>query len=152
MAIVAGDVNMGAIDREISLSVVIEQPQVPRDWIVAGLAQATEIVVVRIVVQMTTLTRGLGIDKYLRQMAGVALDIVVLSKKREKGQAVVEQRRVLPACFSMAVLTLTSLRTFVHIVVQVTRLARRSRRRFENRLDVTIIAGNLLVGSIQNEI
>ena len=52
----------------------------------------------------------------------------------------------------MAVLTLAALRALVDIVLQVTRVARCSQRRFENRLDVTIIAGKLLMGSVQIEI
>ncbi len=50
MTVITGDVNVSAVKREVGLYVVIENPQVPGDWVVAGIALSGEIATVRVVV------------------------------------------------------------------------------------------------------
>jgi len=80
MAVIAPDVHVGAIQFEVRLHIVIEQPQVPRDRVVTGLTALFEQSLVGIILAMTADTTAAGVSKMLRLMTGLALDIAVLTE------------------------------------------------------------------------
>ena len=53
MTVVAGNIYMGAIQAEARLYVVIEQPQIPRDRVVAGATLIIEAALVSIIFSVT---------------------------------------------------------------------------------------------------
>jgi hypothetical protein len=106
-----------------------------------------EFAFVRIVFYMAIDALTFRSCKNLRRMTGVALEIVVFSKKREAGQVVGEKRRFLPAICAMAVVALIALFAGMGFVFQVAGCTGSARRCFINRLDVAIIAGNRFMRS-----
>ena len=90
VTIIASDTQVGAVNLETGLCIVIEQPQVPGDRVMAGLAIVLEFASVRIVIKVAAGARGIGFSKHLGFMAGLALEIVMLSEERESGQIMIE--------------------------------------------------------------
>ena len=88
MAIVAGDVHVGAVQNEISLSSVIKQPQIPGHRVVTTTAVLFEIATVRVVFLMAGDALDVGLGKDLTEVAGLAFDVAMFSEQRESGQIV----------------------------------------------------------------
>jgi hypothetical protein len=72
------------------LSIVIEQPQVPGDRVVAGLTVVLKFAGVRIVLKVAANALGVGFGKHPGFMAGLALEIAMLSQERESRQVMIE--------------------------------------------------------------
>ena len=90
VAVVAGNIQVSAVYFEIGLFIVIKQPQVPGDRVMAGLAVVLKLARVRIVVQVATDALGIGFSKNSCIVACVALEIVMLPQKRESRQIMIE--------------------------------------------------------------
>ena len=77
---IAGDLDMRAMQFEIRLRIVIKQPQVPSDRVMAHLTVVLENAMMGIVVVMATGTIAASVGELLCGMAVVALDFVMLAK------------------------------------------------------------------------
>lgn len=64
VTVVARDLDMGTIEREVCLQVVIEGPDVPGDRVVTGIAAIREIAFMRVVVAVAgnTVNRFVGVS------------------------------------------------------------------------------------------
>ena len=142
MAAVASDVDVGPVQFEARLNIVIEQPQIPGDRVMAGTAVAVEYSVVRIVFAVTADALGIRIGESLRLVTVQALNVVVLTEQRETGQVVVEEWYGQPFAFIVTISALLSQRSIMRIVFEVTRRAFVAGRRLKNRFNMTIDAGN----------
>lgn len=149
MTAFAGDIGVSAVQFEVRLRIVIEQPQVPGNRVVTGFAVALEDAFVMIVLEMAIDTHAAGIGKRLRCVTVVALDLAVSAQKRKSRQVVIKKHRVLPVNLSMTIRTLGTERPVVGVIVEVTGVARRLQRDFEYRFDVTVVAGDCLVRAQQ---
>ena len=120
MTVVARDVQVSAIQREIRLCVVIKQPQVPRDRVVAGTTVILECAVVRVVFKMATDALSIGVWEYLAFVAGITLILVVLTQQREAREVVIEKWHVQPLRLVMTITTLLTQLTAMWLIVQMT--------------------------------
>ncbi len=134
---------MRTVNDETRLRIVIEKPQVPGDRVMAGLAVIRKPAIVRIVFSMTAHATVIGIGEHFGFMAGLALDIVMLSQERESRQVVVEHRHVLPFRLAVAIVAPVTLFAVVRVVIDVAGAARRTRRGSEYGLDVTVGTGDV---------
>jgi len=114
---------------------------------VTGIAAIMEIAVVRVVFAVAGSTVAFLVAERLCLMAILALILVVHAKERKSSKVVIEKHRVLPLNFCVATSAARSQRTFVCIVVQMTRVTTRQWRYLENRLDVAINTCNFLVSA-----
>ncbi len=64
VTVVAGNIYMGAIQAEARLHIVIEQPQIPRDRVVAGATFIIKTALVSIVFSVTVDAVAVRADKY----------------------------------------------------------------------------------------
>jgi hypothetical protein len=88
VAIVAGNVHVGAFQQEIGLRVVIEQPEIPGNRVVAVPTIVLKIAVVRVVISVAGNALAGSIRKDLCLVAVITLNIPVFTKQREVGQIV----------------------------------------------------------------
>ena len=119
MAVVTRNLYMCAFEYEFCTSVVIEQPQVPGDWVMTIATLFLKAVFVDIVFQVAIDTLIICANKHLAFMAGVALEVVVFTKQREFRNVVIEKWCFLPALFRVAIVTLIALLAAVRLVLQV---------------------------------
>lgn len=119
MTISAGDISVSAFQQKIGLRVVIEQPEIPCNRVMAGVAGILEPVVVVIIFEMAGDTVFFGINEDLGFMTAFAFDIVVLTQKREFGQVMIEARHIIPGCLSVTIAAVFSLRPLVYVVVEM---------------------------------
>jgi len=85
VAVVTANVDVSSIYLEACLSIVIEQPQVPGNRVVAGLAVVFEHAIVRVIVTMTADAFAGGIRESPCLVAFVTLGIVVRTEQWEAG-------------------------------------------------------------------
>lgn len=145
VTVVTGDIQMRAVYRETGLRIVIKQPKVPRDRVVAGLTVVLEPARVRIVIKVAVNALGIRASKYFGLVAGFTLEIVVLAQKRKSRQVMIEQRRIVPTLLRVAILASIALLAFVYLVVQVTGGTGCAGRGIEHRFDMAIYAGDGLM-------
>lgn len=138
VATFAGNTFMCAIEFKARLHVMVKQPQVPGNRVVAGAALIIEYAVVRVVLKVAANAFRVRVCKYLTFMAGIAFEIVVLTQERKAHQIVIEIRRVQPFRFIVAIRTLLAEFATMRFVVAMTRYALISGRGFENWLDMAI--------------
>ena len=79
MTAIASHFDMRAVQCKIRLYVVIEQPQIPGNGVVAGLTVTLEHAVVIVFVKMTVDAGAAGICEDLCRMAVVTFDVRVLA-------------------------------------------------------------------------
>jgi len=80
VTVVARDIQVGAIQCEAGLYVVIKQPQVPGDRVVAGIALIVKLAAVGIVFKMAADTLRLGLREHLALVTLGTLGVVVLAE------------------------------------------------------------------------
>ncbi len=117
VAVVTGDIDMGAVKRELGLQVVIECPHFPTNGVVAGVAMILEISLVRVIFTVAGNAATLFTCERLGGMTAVAFLLFVHAVQRESCQVVIEEHRVLPVNFCMASLTLGAQCSLVRIVI-----------------------------------
>ena len=149
MAMVAGHRGVRTQQREICLRIVIEAPLLPVDGVVTGGAVVVEATFVGIVVPMAVDAGGRRIAEDLRPVAVLALGLCVRTQQREPGQPMIEEDVLLPVGLVVALLAGGALRAFVRVVVFVAIVAAGVERHFIDRLDVTGLAFDGLVGAVQ---
>lgn len=109
MTVVAGDPFVCSVQNEISLCIVIEQPQLPVDRVMAQAAVVAITIFVVIVLGMAGQAFRFRQSELPGLMAIFASDIHVLAQQWKSRQAVVEADILSPCVFVMAVLTLLAL-------------------------------------------
>lgn len=132
----ARDVCVCTVKRETRLLVVVEQPLLPVDRVVAQPAILAEATVVRVVFAVATEAVFRCVAKYVRLVALAAVGFRVFTKQRKPGEVVVEKDIVLPRRFTVAVEALRALCALVGVIVLVTRETVAFQLHFVNRLDV----------------
>lgn len=123
VAALAGNIQVGSVQFEICLNIVIEQPQVPGNRVVTGLTVVLEYTVVRIIFEMTADTFAVRIAEQLRVVTGIAFDIAVLTQQREARQIVIVEGGIFPLGFIVAVIALLTDGPAMWFIVLVARRA-----------------------------
>ena len=85
VTVVAGNFYMGAIQAEARLHVVIEQPQIPCDRVVAGAAFFIKAALVSIILSVTVDAVAVCTGKYRCFMTRIAIEIVMFAEQWESG-------------------------------------------------------------------
>ena len=80
MTVIARNRNMRAIELEIRLQVVVEEPDPPIDRIMATLAGVAESAVMGLIFGMAIHAGGLDVFEYLRRVAGIAFFVNMFSE------------------------------------------------------------------------
>ena len=145
MAIIASDSYESPLQGEVRLCVVIKEPDIPGHRVVAGTTGGIKMTSVRIIFCMAGSTVRICIRKNLCRMAIVTDGFAMRSQAREVSQVMIEEHRVLPFDFCVAVFTLCAQRTFVYLVFAVTGLTTRLQCDLEDRFNMTVHARNSLV-------
>jgi len=120
VAVVASNIQVSTVYGETGLGIVIEQPQVPGDRVMAGLTVALKFASVRIVIKVAVDALGAGFGKHLGFMAGLALDIAMLSQERKSRQVMNEKLRIVPFCLGVAVVAPLTLLAVMNLVIKMT--------------------------------
>ena len=149
MASRAVNICVRTIEHEFGLRVVIKEPEVPRNRVVAGFAIFVEHFAVRVVFDVAIVARGSGLCEDLAFVARVAFEVDVLTEQREAGQAMIEGKHVVPVRLAVAILASLPLLPLVRFVIRMTRDTGRSQRDLENRLDVAVIANRFRVRAVE---
>ena len=152
MTIPAGDVHVSTVQQKVCLYIVIEQPQVPGNRVVAGATGAVEHTIVRVIFQMAANTVVVGIMEQARLVTFDAFDIGMHTEQGELGKTMVEKRPVDPFGLIVTIAALVTELASMRVVVQMTGRAIIARLDLENRLHVTIGAGGLAVRRAQHEV
>ena len=98
---------------------MIEQPQVPRDRVVAGATFVIETALVSIIFSVAVDAAATRADKNCGFMTGIALEVVMFAKQWERCQVVDEKRCLLPAFFSVTVVALVTLFAVMNFIFKV---------------------------------
>lgn len=145
---IAGHVKVCAVELEVGSHAVIELPEIPGDGVVTVAADTRQVAAMRIVLPVAADTVVVGIGEHPARMTFVAVEVLVFAEQRERGQVVRESRRLFPTRFVMTVLTSVPLLPLVGVVLEVAGVADRLQLGFENRIYVTILAGDLFVRAV----
>ncbi len=105
MAGLAGNLRMRPVQDKARLQVVVEEPLLPVNRVVACRAVRAESAVVRVVCCMAVHALLRCVAEHMRIMAVAAVNVRVLAQERETRQVVVEEYVVLPRRFVVAVVT-----------------------------------------------
>jgi hypothetical protein len=95
------DFVMRTGERKLGLHIVVKQPTIPGDRVVARVTCTRKIAAMRIVISMAAVTRSVSFAECLRFMAFVAFVVGVLAQQRERCQIMIEEDRVLPTDFGV---------------------------------------------------
>lgn len=109
MAAFARDVRVCAVERETRLRVVVEQPLLPVDRVMAKEAVLAKPPLVRVVVAVTTDAVFRGILEYVRVVTLATFRLCVLAQQRKTREIVIEEHIVLPRQFAVTVEALGAL-------------------------------------------
>lgn len=120
MAFIAGNVHVSALEHEARLDVVIKEPEIPGDRVMARVTVVGENAIVVVVLNVAADTRLIRIDIDLGFMAIDAFNISVLAEQWKARQVMIEKWCVLPEDFVMAVAALISLCSFMRVIIKMT--------------------------------
>ena len=146
---IAGNIDVRAANGEAGLSVVIEQPQIPGNRVVTGLAVFFEFTVVRVILEVTANACRFRSGEHLGLVTGLAILVVVFPKQWECGQVMIEPRCFFPGCLRVTVLALVTLPAIVHFIFKMAGGAIHTGGGVENRCDMTIDTFDRLVRAVQ---
>lgn len=152
VATLAGHTFMCTIEFKARLHIVVEQPQVPGNRVVAITALVIEYAIVRVVLKVAADAFRARVCKHLAFMAGIAFEIVVLTQERKAHQVVVEIRRIQPFRLVVAIRTLLAELSTMRLVVAMTRYALIARRGFENWLDMAIDTSDRCMRPVKSKV
>src|SRR5210317_871853 len=91
MACVAGDRDVGTVEREVCQRVVVELPGLPVDGVVAGCAVAGVASLVRIFFRVAIDAQLRGVPEAMRFVARLTSCIGMPAQQRKAGQVMVEE-------------------------------------------------------------
>jgi hypothetical protein len=123
MAVITGDLDVSALQWKVGLNVVIENPDVPRDRVVACAAAIIEMPVMRIIFLVTGNAVHFYVSENLGGMTLFAFGLPMRTKSWELRQIVIEEHGILPVFFGMTILALCTKSSLVHLIVEMTRFA-----------------------------
>lgn len=146
---VALNVQMSTLQRKVCLPVVVELPLQPVHRVVAQGAVFREATRMRVAVVMAFGTLRRCIAKNVGLVARVALFVRVCAEQWKPRQAVIEEDLVGPRVFVMAVEAGRALGTLVRVVFLVAREAVGLRFDLEDRLDMTGLAFDQFMSTLQ---
>ena len=145
MTVIAGDIDMRTAQFEFSLNIVVKDPKIPGDRIVASVTAPGEVFTMRIVVFVASGTAFVHDSEYLGLVTILAFVLVVNAEQRKGSEVMVEENRVLPGHFRVAAFAQSAERTFVSVIFGVAGFAACSQSDIKNRFDMTIATGCVLV-------
>jgi len=119
MTAFTGNIYVATLQQEVCLDIVVKEPEVPRDRVMAGGAVIGEDAVVIVIFQVAGDTVFLGVNVDLGFVTIFAFHVVVFAQQRKFRQVMIEIGCILPSAFVMTIGALFSLRTFVHVVVNM---------------------------------
>ena len=119
MAIVALSRDMGTIQREVRLSVVVELPFNPVHRVMTGGTVFVVTTLMRIFFEMAIHACRRGIAKYVGLVAGITFLVGVSAQQRKASQVVIEEYIVLPGILVVAILALGALFAFVRVILEM---------------------------------
>ncbi len=149
MAGFAGDVGVGSGQGEVGLGVVVEEPCMPIDRVMAQRAVGPETPLVRFFVLMTGVALGRRIDVNVRLVARAAIRVRVPSEQRETGEVVIEEKILRPVDLAVAVVAGETLSAVVRIVLSVACVAVIAEGNVEYRLYVAKLALEYAMRTVQ---
>ena len=109
MTAFARDVRVRTVEREARLRVVVEQPLLPVDRVMAKEAVLAKPPVVRVVVPVAADAVVRGILEYVRVVTLATFRLCVLAQQRKVREIVIEEHIVLPRQFAVTVEALCAL-------------------------------------------
>ena len=118
----------------------------------AGPTATLEDAIMIVILEVAVDTGIVSVQETLCRVAVIALNVCVLTQQRKADQVMIEERRVEPLRFVMAVRTLLSELTFMRIILKVTADAIRVGRRIKNRVDMAVLTSDGLMRILQREI
>jgi hypothetical protein len=123
MTVVAADLDVSAIQREVGLQVVIKGPDFPRDGAMTGITAVTHIAFVRVIVSVAgNAIYGL-VRVGLACMAAITFLFLVIAMQRESRQVMIKENRVLPVNLGMTAFTLRTEHAFMGVIIQMAGIA-----------------------------
>ena len=143
---------MRTVYLKISLYIVIEQPQIPGDRVMAGFAIALKDTVVVVVLQVAVDTGIAGVREALRRMTIGTFNVAVLAQQRKGRQVMLKERRVFPIGLCVTVTALFAKLAVMWVIIKVTRHTVVAGRQLENRLDMAVVTGNRFVCAVKQEL
>ncbi len=146
----AGDFAMSALQGKVRLPVVVELPLQPVDRVVAQGAVLRQAILVGIGLAMAFHALGRRVAEHMRVMARVALLVRMRAKQWKSRQAMVEEDPVRPGILVVAIEAVSTLGAVVCVVFFVTGKTVRLRLHLEDRLDMTGLALDELVRTVQH--
>ena len=151
-AVTAGAANfeMCALQGKVCLPVVVKLPLQPVHRVVTEGAVLRKAILVRIGFAMAFDALRRRVAEHMRFMARVALLVRVRAQQRKAGQAVVEEDLVRPGILVVAIEAVGALGTVVRVVFFVAGKTVGLRFYLEDRLDMTGLALNQLVRTVQH--
>jgi hypothetical protein len=123
MTVIAGDIDVRTAQFEFSLNIVVKDPKIPGDRIVASVTAPGEVVTMRIVVFVAGGTAIVHDSEHLGLVTILAFLLVVNAEQRKRSEVMVEENRILPGDFRVAVFAQNAERAFVGIFLSVARFA-----------------------------
>ena len=123
MTVIAGDFDVRTAQFEFSLNIVVKDPKIPSDRIVASVTAPGEVVTMRIVVFVAGGTAIVHDSEHLGLVTILAFLLVVNAEQRKRSEVMVEENRILPGDFRVAVFAQNAERAFVGIFLSVARFA-----------------------------
>ena len=142
MAVITVNVDVRAIEHEVCLCIVIEDPLVPGDRVVAETALEAISLLMRVVVCVAVVAFCLDLTELVSFVTIRALSVGMRSEQWESGQSVIETYILGPRCFVMAILATCPLLPFVCVVLPVTGDAGRFQRNVIDRFDMAVVTRN----------
>ena len=118
----------------------------------AGPTATLEDAIMIVILEVAVDTGIVSVQETLCRVAVIALNVCVLTQQRKADQVMIEERRVEPLGFVMAVRTLLSELTFMRIILKVTADAIRVGRRIKNWVDMAVLTSDGLMRILQREI
>jgi len=109
VAALARDLRVCAVEREAGLRVVIEQPLLPVDRVMAQRAVLAKTPLVGVVLAVAADAVFRSVAEHVRFVTLAALGFRVFAEQREAGEIMVEEDVVLPRGFTVAVEALRAL-------------------------------------------
>jgi len=123
MTVIAGDIDVRIAQFEFSLNIVVKDPKISVDRLVASVTAPGEVVTMRIVVFVAGGTAIVHDSEHLGLVTILAFLLVVNAEQRKRSEVMVEENRILPGDFRVAVFAQNAKRAFVGIFLSVARFA-----------------------------
>ena len=123
MTVIAGDIDVRTAQFEFSLNIMVKDPKVPGDRIVASVTAPGEVATMRIVAFVAGSTAIVHDSEHLGLVTILAFLLVVNAEQRKRSEVMVEENRILPSDIRVAVFAQNAERAFMGVFFSVARFA-----------------------------